>query len=190
MLDLEDGSEIMTLARHPGAVNDVAFDPTRDRLYSAPFAGGTRIWDITPAGPVGSGVIPIDSGQNISSSPGPVHMVVSPSGSEVAVTTGGGKITRYASGSGAILGAVDGAMNWFLPAPVSPDWRLLAVMPQDIVPGTGEPLPEASIEQVSTGEPVDQLPLCVWPRGSAVMGQCSLDGGEASPMCRSAHPKT
>ncbi len=37
VLDLEDGSEIMTLAGHPGAVNDVAFDPTRERLYSAPY---------------------------------------------------------------------------------------------------------------------------------------------------------
>ena len=190
VLDLEDGSEIMTLAGHPGAVNDVAFDPTRERLYSAPLAGGTRIWDITPAGPAGSGVIPIDSGQNISSSPGPVKMVVSPSGSEVAVTTGGGKITRYASGSGANLGSVDGAMNWFLPAPVSPDWRLLAVMPQDIVPGTGDPLPEASIEHMTTGEPVGQLPPCLWPKGFSSDGaMLALDGGEVSRMMPQCSPE-
>ncbi len=190
VLDLEDGSEIMTLAGHPAAVNDVAFDPTRDRLYSAPFAGGTRVWDITPAGPAGSDVIPIDSGQNISSSPGPVKMVVSPTGSEIAVTTGGGKITRYASDSGAILGSVDGAMNWFLPAPVSPDWRLLAVIPPDLVPGTGEPLLEASIEHMTTGEPVDQLPPCVWPKGFSSDGaMLALDGGEVSGMMSQCSPE-
>ena len=74
ILDLDDGSEVMTLSGHIGAIDDVAFDPSRDRLYST-ADGETLAWDITPTGPVGAGVLPIDPGE----------MWVSPDGGELAI---------------------------------------------------------------------------------------------------------
>jgi WD40 repeat protein len=188
VFDLEDGSELMRLAGHTGAINDVTFDHTRDRLYSAALDGETRVWDITPAGPIGSGVFPIDSGQDISSSPGPVALVVSPDGSEVAVSTGGGKISRYQTDDGSNLGSVTGAVNWFLPAPVSPDWRLLAIV-EDVVAGIGDPLPEASVQSLIGGKQVLPLPPCTWPKGFSSDGSMVLlDGQEVMdiiPQCAS-----
>ena len=99
IFDLDDGSEVMTLSGHIGAIDDVAFDPSRDRLYST-ADGETLAWDITPTGPVGAGVLPIDPGE----------MWVSPDGGELAIANDL-SLTRYDSDTGARLASIDGYLG-------------------------------------------------------------------------------
>jgi WD40 repeat protein len=169
VLDLDDGSELMTLAGHTGAITDVAFDPRRDRLYSTALDGETLVWDVAPTGPSGTRVIPIGSAE-------PYAMVVSPDGTEVAVMRDDA-LTRYDLGGGAPLLSVEGSMNWRLPAPVSPDWRLVAMVESGFTPGVGEALPEGWVRDLITGEKLHPLPACVWPKGFSSDGSMlALDG--------------
>jgi WD40 repeat protein len=165
ILDLDDGSEVMTLSGHIGAIDDVAFDPSRDRLYST-ADGETLVWDITPVGPVGAGVLPIDPGD----------MWVSPDGSELAIANDL-SLTRYDSDTGARLASVEGFSDWFLEAPVSPDWRLVAIVEPGFIHGAGEALPEIWVRDLITGERLYTLPPCAWPRAFSTNGSMLvLDG--------------
>jgi DNA-binding SARP family transcriptional activator/WD40 repeat protein len=167
IFDLDDGSEVMTLSGHIGAIDDVAFDPSRDRLYST-ADGETLVWDITPAGPVGAGVLPIDPGE----------MWVSPDGGELAIANDL-SLTRYHSDTGAPLASIDGFSDWFLQASVSPDWRLVALAEPGFIPGASEPLPEIWVRDLITGERLHELPPCVWPRAFSSNGSMLvLDGAD------------
>lgn len=167
IFDLDDGSEVMTLSGHIGAIDDVAFDPSRDRLYST-ADGETLVWDITPAGPVGAGILPIDPGE----------MWVSPDGGELAIANDLG-LTRYDSDTGARLASIDGFSDWWLQASVSPDWQLVAMVESGFIKGAGEGLPEVWVRNLITGERLHQLPPCAWPKAFSSDGSMLvLDGAD------------
>lgn len=166
IFDLDDGSEVMTLSGHTGAINDVAFDPSRDRLYSTARDGATFVWDITSAGPIGAGILPLDPGE----------MSVSPDGAELAIVNDR-SLTRYDSNSGARLASIEGYSDWNLEAPVSPDWRLVAMVEPGFTYGAGQAPPEVWVRGLITGERLHKLPPCVWPRAFSSDGaMLVLDG--------------
>ena len=74
---------------------------------------------------------------------------------------------------------------------MSPDWRLLAVVEEGLVPGVGEPLPQASIRDLFTEERTHQLPPCVWPKGFSTDGSMLVVDGpsmrEAFTQCSQDH---
>ena len=167
IFDLDDGSEVMTLSGHIGAIDDVAFDPSRDRLYST-ADGETLAWDITPTGPVGAGVLPIDPGE----------MWVSPDGGELAIANEL-SLTRYDSDTGTRLASIDGYSDWWLQASVSPDWRLAAMVEPGFIPGAGGAIPEVWVRDLNTGERLHELPPCAWPRAFSSNGSMLvLDGAD------------
>ncbi|MGH8926768.1 MAG: WD40 repeat domain-containing protein, partial [Acidimicrobiia bacterium] len=167
IFDLADGSQVMTLAGHTGAILDVAFDPSRDRLYSTAGDGETRVWDIGPGGPAGAGVIPIEEGG---------ALWVSPDGNELAIANEG-SLTRYDSTTGARLGSIDGYSDWWLQAPISSDWRLVAMAEIGFIRGERPALPEVWARDLVTGERLHQVPPCAWPEAFSSDGSMLvLDG--------------
>ncbi|HEX2368123.1 MAG TPA: hypothetical protein VHM94_02695, partial [Acidimicrobiia bacterium] len=72
------------------------------------------------------------------------------------------------------LGSVSGPINWFLPAPVSPDWRLLAIVEEVLLPSVEDPVPEASIQSLMAGDQAFSMPPCTWPKGFSSDGSMLL----------------
>ncbi|MGH9895803.1 MAG: WD40 repeat domain-containing protein, partial [bacterium] len=62
-------------------------------------------------------------------------------------------------------------------APVSPDWRLVAMAEPGFIPGASDGLPEIWVRDLITGDKLDQVPPCVWPKAFSSDGSMLvLDG--------------
>ncbi|HUH08790.1 MAG TPA: PQQ-binding-like beta-propeller repeat protein, partial [Egibacteraceae bacterium] len=162
LLDLDDGSESLTLAGHTASVWDVAYHPDGERLVSVATDGESRVWDITAGGSPAIGAIEIASGR-------PFILDFSPDGDEIGASTWDGSFERRAAPDGELLGSVEGLVTEAGVSPaVSPDWRRLASV---AVGG------EATVAQLASGEPVQVLPPCTNPRAFSPDGSALvLDG--------------
>jgi len=159
--DPDTGSVMATLSGHTADLRDLAFYPGGERLVSVAGDGETRVWDLTPSGPVG--VFATEAG----TSTGATGLQLSPDGDEAAITLIGA-LERFDIATGELLGSFEGHLTQFTLAPVSPDWRFMAH-----VNSAGE----ATIRDVATAAIVTRLPPCTIPRvftndGSALV----LDG--------------
>ncbi len=161
--DPDDGSVVATLAGHTGSLNDITLYPSGERLVSVDTGGETRVWNLTPAG--GAGVL--DTG-SVTMSHAATGIQLSPDGNEIAVTLEDGAMAYFDVATGEVLGVIEGHINQFLHAPVSPDWRLVG-----FVDSSGE----ASVRELATGDMVTQLPPCTVPRAFSHHGSTLvLDG--------------
>ena len=167
LLDLNDGSEIVTLPGHNAAVGDVAFTPTGDRLVSVGNDGETRIWSVGPGGSPALGSIEISSGR-------PFLIDFAPDGTEFGVSTWDGTYERRDAVTGELLGLVDGLMTDALVNPiVSPDWRFLAGVSDDGTP---------TLWALTSGDVIETLPACTNPRAFSPDGSALvLDAGSLCP---------
>lgn len=139
--------------------------------------GETRVWNIGPTGPEGIGAI--DLGREL-----PAHLTISPDGSQAAVSSDVGGFMLIDLPSGEIVEhLVDQTIDWFTPAPVSPDWGSFAWLDGD---GAGW-LGELSGDRVLAGLPPCTLPKAFDPTGSMLL----LDGigeGVGADVCDPADP--
>jgi DNA-binding SARP family transcriptional activator/serine/threonine protein kinase/WD40 repeat protein len=163
LLDLRDGTEVMTLAGHPTAVGDVAFSPAGDRLASTANDGETRLWSVRPGGPPALEAIQIVSGR-------PFMLDFSPDGRQVGASTWDGTFELHDAGTGELTGIVEGIVTDAVVNPVvSHDLRLLA--------GVSVERQEAVVWDIESGRPEQQLPPCTNPRAFSPDGSVLvLDG--------------
>lgn len=167
--DPDDGSVVTALAGHTGDLGDIAFYPDGERLVSAGFEGEARVWKITPSGDGGV----LDTG--------PVSDVLdihlSPNGEEITVNVTGAT-RRFEVATGELLGSIEGTMNQFVAAPVSPDWRLHAYV---------DSVGEGWVRDLVDGGIVAALPPCTVPRAFSQDGSTLvLDGAS---LCRGDPPQ-
>lgn len=169
--DPDDGSVRFTLVGHGGAVDDVVFYPDGDRLASVAANGETRVWDVTPGGGRAAGAIPIGPAEAFA-------VMVSPDGREVAVGSEDARLRRFDIATGAQAGtSLSGQINWWEPAPVSPDWRLIAAVDDDR---------NGWVYELATGKVVSALGPCDHPRGFSPDGSAlAVDG---LLLCESIEP--
>lgn len=149
--DLVDGTEMFALGGHTGAWG-VAFDPTGRTLMSA-GAGETKLWDVSPAGPPALGAVPAGSEW-------PVHPLLSPDGTQVAFSavssTGAGSFRALDLTTGEVVDSIPGQwVDFWRPAPVSPDWRYVAWV---------DPDGNAWFRPLGTDGPATRLPACASPK--------------------------
>ncbi|HUG07996.1 MAG TPA: BTAD domain-containing putative transcriptional regulator [Acidimicrobiia bacterium] len=163
--DPDDGSVMATLTGHISPLYDLVFYPGGERLVSVSSDGETRVWDITPSGPVGA--FATERGTELGATVGAFGMQFSPDREEAAVAVTGA-LERYDLETGEMIGHFEASISFFPGAYVSPDWRLVAY-----VDSAGE----ASVRDLATGDIVTRLPACTAPKtfshdGSALV----LDG--------------
>lgn len=172
--DPDDGSVIATLTGHTSPLEDLVFYPGGERLVSVSGDGETRVWDITPSGPVG--VFATERGAELGETVGAFGMQFSPDGEETAVAVTGA-LERYDLETGEMIGHFEGLISFFPGAYVSPDWRLVAY-----VDSAGE----ASVRDLATGGIVTRLPACTAPKTFSHDGSALILDGVA--MCRDDPP--
>jgi len=172
--DPDDGSVMATLTGHTSSLVDLVFYRGGERLVSVSGDGETRVWDITPSGPIG--VFATERGAELGATVGAFGMQFAPDGDEAAVAVTRA-LERYDLETGEMMGRFEGDISFFPGAYVSPDWRLVAY-----VDSAGE----ASVRDLTTGDIVTRLPVCTAPKtlshdGSALV----LDG---AGLCRDDPP--
>ncbi len=165
--DPDDGSVTATLTGHISPLEDLVFYPGGERLVSVSGDGETRVWDMTPSGPVG--VFATERGAELGTTVGVFGMQFFPERDEAAVAVTGA-LERYDLETGEMIGHFEGDISFVPGAYVSPDWRLVSY-----VDSAGE----ASVRDLTTGDIVTRLPACTAPKtfshdGSALV----LDGVE------------
>jgi DNA-binding SARP family transcriptional activator/WD40 repeat protein/energy-coupling factor transporter ATP-binding protein EcfA2 len=165
VLDVESGA-ITTLRGHE-QVWDVAF-VSQDRLASVDPFDGLRIWNITRAGPPELGAVAASTGDAFG-------VQVSPDGSEVAITTVGGRFERVDLSTGEVLASISGQLASIGSTPIiSPDWRYMA----SVSATDGRP----TVRDLGTLEPIHDLPPCTSPRAFSPDGSLIvLNGRQPCP---------
>jgi len=147
--DSGDGTILLELTGHTGAVDAVSFYPDGERLASVAVDGETRIWDITPGGSRAPDVISVGSAE-------PHAVYVSPDGTEVVVGADRSLQRFDFATEDQLPGSLTGQINWWEPASVSPDWRLAAALDSDR---------RGHIYDLETGRVLSTLGLCEIGRG-------------------------
>ena len=175
--DPQDGSIVATLHGHTGVVTAGVFDPDGGRLFTVQHDGGTRVWDVTPAGPADIGAVAIDYTYGT---------LISPSAEAMAASLGepDDDVFVYADlDTGQPYWSIELWDQWEFPAVVNDGWTSVALLDS-----TGE----AWVRDLTTGDPMIPLPPCTSPEalspdGSALLvngvdlnrlGPCILTGDE------------
>lgn len=145
--DLEDGSEMMRLPGHGGPVLAAVF--SGPHLVTTSLDGKTRFWNVEPNGPPDLGTIHSDTAPVFSIS-------FSPDGTEMALSTFAGVVTRVDIASGAATDVlIDQHTDYWTPSVISPDWQFLAAVD---ISGNNQ------LREMNRFDALIQLPLCTTPK--------------------------
>ena len=149
VLDLANGSQLMSLAPNNGNVLELGFASTQLRLISRSGGGEVRIWDVFPEGPRGATM-------SLGSAGAPCGVVLSPDGKEALLWTLDGSVIRLDTATGQIIRSIEEQrVDFFHPPAVSGDWQTMAWLD-----GNGD----GWIRDLETFEPLAKLPLCASPK--------------------------
>jgi WD40 repeat protein len=147
VLDVDSG-DVFTLRGHQAGSWDVAF-LSDERLASVEIEGGLRVWDVSREGPPEVEAVRLRTGD-------PYSIHFSPDGAQVAAATFGSGVERIDIATGAPLGSLTGQITNAMAPIVSPDWRYIA--------SNSEVDGRAVVRDLSTLEPVAELPACTNPK--------------------------
>jgi WD40 repeat protein len=150
----DESPEELVLAGHSDGVTSIDFTGDGRHLVSVSWADETRVWDVSPGGPDALGNLPIGEGRAW-------DVVPSPENDRIAITVDlpadSQRVVTLAPSTGASTIRIDGlwrAIHHM--AHVSRDLSTVAAL---------DPDHRASVHDLSTGEPLLQLPPCLSPRG-------------------------
>jgi DNA-binding SARP family transcriptional activator/WD40 repeat protein len=160
--DPHDGSIVATLFGHTGVVTAGDFHPDGRRLVTVQQDGGTRVWDVTPAGPSEVGALAIDYAYGT---------LISPSGQAVAASLGLPDEDTFAYAdlaTGQPYWSIDQWDQWEFPAVINDGWTMVA-----LVDSSGD----GGVRDLVTGDPISSLPDCTSPRALSPDGSVLLVNG-------------
>ena len=160
--DPRDGSIVATLHGHTGVVTAGVFNPDGGGLVTVQQDGGTRVWDVTPAGPAQVGALAIDYAYGT---------LISPSAEAMAASLGEPEddVFVYADlDTGQQYWSIDQWDQWDFPAVVNDSWTMVALL---------DSAGEAWVRDLVTGDPMIPLPICTSPGALSPDGSALLVNG-------------
>jgi serine/threonine protein kinase len=158
LVDIDDGTDRGRLLGHSEPPLHLQPDPTGRRLASA-SSEETLVWDISPAGPAALGSVALGDYW--------IYPVVSPDGTEVAVSTWpGNRLQRFRLSTGEPVGSPLTGDDLVLPVRLSPDWRLAGTAIDRV----------GVVIDLTTGATVLETPACTFPVAFNRSGGAMLDG--------------
>jgi DNA-binding SARP family transcriptional activator/WD40 repeat protein len=160
--DPHDGSIVATLRGPTGVVTGGVFHPDEGRLVTVQLDGGTRLWNVTPAGPAEVGALEIDFAYGT---------LISPSAEAMTASLGepDDDVFVYADlDTGEPYWSIDLRDQWEFPAVINEGWTMVALLDSS---------GEAWVRDLTTGDPISPLPHCTSPRALSPDGSVLLVNG-------------